>query len=54
MEVLKIRKDINSPWVEIPAIIGPPGKDYILTDKDKAEIAKIVVALLSSNQAIEQ
>lgn len=25
MEVLKIRTDVNSPWIEIPAIVGPPG-----------------------------
>ena len=41
MEVLKIRTDVNSPWIEIPAIIGPPGKDYVLTQEDKEEIAEI-------------
>lgn len=25
MEVLKIRLDKDSPWIEIPAIVGPPG-----------------------------
>ena len=27
MEILKYRKDANSPWVEIAALVGAPGKD---------------------------
>ena len=50
MEVLKIRTDVNSPWIEIPAIIGPPGKDYVLTQADKEEIAEIVTNLLATRQ----
>lgn len=25
MEIIKYRKDKNSPWVDIPAIVGPQG-----------------------------
>ena len=27
MEILKYRKDANSPWKDIIAIVGPKGKD---------------------------
>lgn len=43
MEVLKYRKDINSPWQEIAALVGPPGKDGTvafeeLTDAQRASL----------------
>lgn len=50
MEVLKIRLDKDSPWIEIPAIVGPPGKDYVLTQEDKEEIAEMVTNLLATRQ----
>lgn len=49
MEVLKYRKDINSPWQEIVAIKGDKGedgKDYVLTAADKVEIVEMVIAQL--------
>lgn len=42
MNILKVRKDANSPWETIDALVGPEGPqgdDYILTDADKKEIA---------------
>lgn len=46
MSILKIR-DENGNIIEIPALKGEPGadgKDYILTDVDKQEIADIVLS----------
>ena len=45
MAGIKYRKDAQSPWEEIPVIQGPKGedgKDYVLTDEDKQEIAELV------------
>lgn len=56
MEVLKIRLDKDSPWIEIPAIVGPPGpkgEDYILTDEDKEQIAKMVIDIIPSGEGVE-
>lgn len=45
MNILKVRKDANSPWETIDALVGPvgpvgpQGDDYVLTDADKREIA---------------
>jgi hypothetical protein len=41
MAILKV-KDNDGNIIEIPAIQGPPGKDYVLTDADKQEIANLV------------
>lgn len=43
MAILKIR-DAEGKVQEILAIKGSDGKDYILTDEDKQEIADIVAA----------
>jgi hypothetical protein len=48
MALLKIR-DANGNVQEIVAIRGNDGKDYILTDDDKREIAEMVTALMSVN-----
>lgn len=48
MHILRTRVDANSPWVEIDTLVGPvgpkgeDGKDYILTEDDKQEIAEKV------------
>lgn len=45
MNILKIRKNAESPWETIDVLVGPvgpegpKGEDYILTDADKQEIA---------------
>lgn len=43
MNILRVR-DENGKWVNIPAIKGEDGKDYVLTDADKQEIANLVIA----------
>ena len=64
MEVLKYRKDANSEWQEIVALVGPqgekgepgeqgePGTDYVLTEEDKQEIANLVLALIPSGEDV--
>lgn len=70
MEVLKYRKDANSAWQDVVAIVGPQGeagkdgaqgpagkdgvdgKDYILTDTDKQEIANLVLAAIASSEDV--
>lgn len=37
MEVLKYRKDANSPWQSIVALKGEPGKDGTMTFEDLTE-----------------
>ena len=50
MAILRIR-DENGVWIDIPALKGDPGKDgspgapgkdYVLTDEDKQEIAELI------------
>lgn len=41
MSVLQI-KDASGKWVSIPSVTGPSGKDYILTEEDKQEIAEMI------------
>lgn len=41
MAILRV-KDKNGNVIDIPAIKGEPGKDYVLTDADKQEIADLV------------
>jgi hypothetical protein len=43
MNIMRV-KDKNGNWVDIPAIVG---RDYVLTEEDKQEIADIVVERLS-------
>lgn len=45
--ILRVR-DNEGKTVEIPAIKGDPGKDYVLTDEDKAEIAERAAALIDT------
>lgn len=52
MEIIKYRKDANSAWQTIAAIQGEPGKDYILTDTDKTDIANIVIASLPNSEEV--
>ena len=44
MPSIKYRADADSPWIEIPVIKGEDGKDYVLTEEDKQEIAKLAGA----------
>lgn len=41
ISVLRV-KDKDGNVIDIPAIKGEPGKDYVLTDADKQEIADLV------------
>ena len=43
--VLQVK--INGQWVDIPALKGDPGDDYILTAQDKEDIADIVLSELN-------
>lgn len=45
MAILRV-KDKDGNVIDIPAIKGEPGNDYVLTSADKTEIANIVVDLL--------
>lgn len=45
MAVLRVT-DENGNWVEIPAIVGSPGKDYVLTESDKQQIAEMAAELV--------
>lgn len=45
VSVLQV-KDPNGNWVNIPSIKGADGKDYVLTEADKAEIVATVIAEL--------
>lgn len=38
MEIIKYRKDKNSPWVDIPAIVGPQGPQGIQGEKGEQGI----------------
>jgi hypothetical protein len=58
MSVLKFKDPITNEWREISTIIGPQGepgpagkdgadgKDYVLTDADKSEIAQLAIELM--------
>lgn len=45
MNILRV-KDKNGNWVDIPAIKGKDGKDYVLTEADKQDIANLVIEML--------
>ena len=45
MAIIKVR-DENGDVIDIPAIVGPPGADYVLTESDKAEIAELAAELV--------
>ena len=51
MSVLKIR-DENGEFKDIITIKGEPGEDYILTEEDKQEIAKMVESSAEGMQAL--
>ena len=48
MAILKIR-DSDGNVQEILAIKGKDGKDYVLTDADKQEIAEIVAEMIKND-----
>lgn len=67
MPVIKYRVDKNSPWNSIVSIKGEDfkyedftpeqleelkGKDYILTQDDKTEIANIVLTLIPNGEGV--
>ncbi len=47
--ILRIR-DENGNVQEVLAIRGEDGKDYVLTEEDKREIAGMVVEMLQNNE----
>ena len=51
MAILKIR-DAQGNVQEILAIKGEDGKDYVLTDADKQEIAEMVKTSLTSGDEV--
>jgi hypothetical protein len=46
--ILRVR-DNEGKIIDIPAIKGDPGKDYVLTEADKAEIAEQAAALIDAS-----
>ena len=52
MEILRIRNNPSEEWQEIAAIKGADGKDYVLTNEDKDEIANIVLSLLVEAEGV--
>ena len=40
--VLRFKNSETGEWQEINAIKGEPGKDYVLTEADKEEIADLI------------
>ena len=48
--ILKIR-DANGNVQEVIAIRGEDGKNYVLTEADKREIAEMVLAMLQNGDA---
>ena len=46
MAIMKVR-DENGNVIDIPALVGPPGKDYVLTEADKVEIAELAAELVA-------
>ena len=49
--IVRVR-DKDGNVTEIPALVGPPGKNYVLTEKDKAEIAAQVAELIGLGGAL--
>ena len=47
LAILKIR-DAEGNVIDIPAIKGNDGKDYVLTDADKREIAEMAAQLVTA------
>lgn len=45
-------KDEKGQWVDIPAIVGPKGDSYVLTEEDKTEIAEIALLLIPSSEEV--
>ena len=45
-------KDLNGNIVEIPAIKGKDGTNYVLTESDKQEIAEMVVDMLQNGDEV--
>lgn len=39
--ILRVRQE-DGTVIDIPALVGPKGEDYVLTDADKEEIATAV------------
>lgn len=50
MAIMRVR-DENGNVIDIPALVGPPGKDYVLTKSDKAEIAAQAAELVGSSDS---
>lgn len=52
MAILKIR-DADGNVQEILAIKGKDGRDYVLTEADKREIAEMAVELITSAEEVD-
>lgn len=50
MAIMKVR-DENGNVIDIPALVGPPGKDYVLTEADKVEIAELAADMVAAFMA---
>ena len=49
--ILRVRNG-NGEWIDIPALVGPKGDSYVLTEDDKAEIANEVLSELLSGDEV--
>lgn len=45
MAILRVKNQYGE-WEEVLAIVGPPGKDYVLTESDKQQIAEMAAELV--------
>lgn len=43
--ILRVRQE-DGTVIDIPALVGPKGEDYVLTDADKEEIATAVKSVI--------
>ena len=49
--ILRVRNE-DGTWTDIPALVGPKGDTYVLTEDDKTEIANKVMSQLLSGDDV--
>ena len=49
--ILRIR-NADGTWSDIPALIGPKGDSYVLTEDDKAEIVNEVLSQILNGDEV--